>query len=58
MRSLGLVIKVLIRFRSIYREKESGVGSFEKEEKRRVLGEGVGVCFRFFRLGRFKVVSK
>ncbi|XP_046530790.1 probable G-protein coupled receptor 179 [Equus quagga] len=58
MRSLGLAIKALTRSRSTYREKESGAGSPEKEEKRRASGEGVGACPRSPRLGRPKAVSK
>lgn len=46
MHSLGLAIKALTRSRSTYREKESGEGCPEKEEKGRALGEGVGACPR------------
>ncbi|XP_032313756.1 probable G-protein coupled receptor 179 [Camelus ferus] len=58
MRSLGLAIKALTRSRSTYREKESGEGSPEKEEKGRASGEGVRVCPRSPRPGRPKAVSK
>ncbi|XP_007465293.1 PREDICTED: LOW QUALITY PROTEIN: probable G-protein coupled receptor 179 [Lipotes vexillifer] len=58
MRSLGLAIKALTRSRSTYREKESGEGCPEKEEKGRALGEDVGACPRSPRSGRPKAVSK
>nr|XP_036846797.1 probable G-protein coupled receptor 179 [Manis javanica] len=58
MRSLGLAIKALTHSRSTYREKESGEGRPEKEEKGRASGEGVGACPRSPRLGRLKVMSK
>uniref|UniRef100_A0A673V4T6 G protein-coupled receptor 179 n=1 Tax=Suricata suricatta TaxID=37032 RepID=A0A673V4T6_SURSU len=58
MYSLGLAIKALTRSRSTHREKESGEGSPELEEKGRALGEGVGACPRSPSLGRPKAVSK
>lgn len=58
MHSLGLAIKALTRSRSAHKEKESGEGSPETEEKGRAAGEGVGACPRSPRLGRPKAVSK
>ncbi|KAK2500848.1 hypothetical protein MC885_001299 [Smutsia gigantea] len=58
MRSLGLAIKALTRSRSTYREKESGEGRPEKEEKVRASGEGAGACPRSPRLGRLTVMSE